>query len=333
LNNLERKTAGQFAFLMAIPIMAAAGIVSIIDLVKIKDLNQFLPVLVVGFTTAGVVGFFTIRWLLGYLGKNSLLPFAVYCLILGSGTLLIAAANQDFVRLKKNEAFSSEETYQVSYSSSIQELLPAINECSDKISNASISLNRSKEGSAENEDLLISFGEVPSTHEFSYQIGKDILVLAAHQENPIKKLTSSALDTIYRKDYFTFSELIEECDECDILQENGMNLSDNIILWNYPEEFELFNLIRYSFQFTSDYFNHYIAPTTSKMVQVLSNDSRSIGFLPLQAVREPLKRITISDMAGDVASIPILASSKTKPDEVLSSLLVCIQEKVSDLEY
>jgi len=39
--NLDRKTAGQFAFLMAIPIMTAAGAVSIIDLLSMPALDGF----------------------------------------------------------------------------------------------------------------------------------------------------------------------------------------------------------------------------------------------------------------------------------------------------
>jgi len=85
LKNLDRKTAGRFVFLMAIPIMGAAGLLSLFDLIKIPNLSQFLPVMAVGFLTAGIVGFFAIRWLLGYITNHSLLPFAIYCLILGSG--------------------------------------------------------------------------------------------------------------------------------------------------------------------------------------------------------------------------------------------------------
>jgi undecaprenyl-diphosphatase len=48
------------------------------------------PVLV-GFLAAAVSGFLSIRFLLGYLRKGRLYPFAVYCWAAGLFTLLLAA--------------------------------------------------------------------------------------------------------------------------------------------------------------------------------------------------------------------------------------------------
>jgi undecaprenyl-diphosphatase len=41
-----------------------------------------------GFVTAAVVGYISIRWLLRYLAERSLIVFAIYCAVLGSGVLL-----------------------------------------------------------------------------------------------------------------------------------------------------------------------------------------------------------------------------------------------------
>lgn len=83
LRNLDRPAAARFSFLMSIPIMIAAGVLSLGDLAGIPNLGQFLPVILAGMLTAGVVGYLSIRWLLGYLTRHSLSVFAIYCIILG----------------------------------------------------------------------------------------------------------------------------------------------------------------------------------------------------------------------------------------------------------
>jgi undecaprenyl-diphosphatase len=80
---LDRPSAARFAFLMSVPVMLAAGLYEMLDVVKMPDLAQFLPLLTVGFVTAAIVGWFAIKWLLTYLNNHSLYVFAVYCAMLG----------------------------------------------------------------------------------------------------------------------------------------------------------------------------------------------------------------------------------------------------------
>lgn len=79
----DRPAAARFAFLMSVPVMLAAGGYEMLDVLKMPDLGQFLPLLAVGFTTAAVVGWFAIKWLIGYLSKHSLYVFAAYCAVAG----------------------------------------------------------------------------------------------------------------------------------------------------------------------------------------------------------------------------------------------------------
>ena len=86
---LDRPSAARFAFLMAIPVMLAAGGYQVLDLFKLSGLGAFLPVLAVGFATAALVGWLAIKWLLNYLNKHSLYVFALYCAALGVTVLII----------------------------------------------------------------------------------------------------------------------------------------------------------------------------------------------------------------------------------------------------
>lgn len=79
----DRPSAARFAFLMSMPVMLAAGGYETIDVLKMPNLGQFLPLLAVGFVTAAVVGWFAIKWLIDYLSKHSLYVFAAYCAVVG----------------------------------------------------------------------------------------------------------------------------------------------------------------------------------------------------------------------------------------------------------
>ena len=81
--NLKRPPAARFSFLMSVPIMLAAGVLAILELMQVQDLMSLLPVYIPGFISAAVVGYLAIRWLIGYLGSHSLYIFAIYCTIVG----------------------------------------------------------------------------------------------------------------------------------------------------------------------------------------------------------------------------------------------------------
>ena len=69
--------------------MLAAGLLSVIDLVRAEFFLEFLPVLLLGFLIAGEDGYLTIRWLLGYLKKHSLIVFALYCVAISVLTIIV----------------------------------------------------------------------------------------------------------------------------------------------------------------------------------------------------------------------------------------------------
>jgi undecaprenyl-diphosphatase len=88
--HIERPAAGRFSFLMAIPIMLAAGLSAGIDLMGTPNLSSFLPIMAAGFITAAVVGYVSIHWLLSYMVRHSLRAFAFYTGALATITLIVA---------------------------------------------------------------------------------------------------------------------------------------------------------------------------------------------------------------------------------------------------
>ena len=79
LRGLNRESSARFSFLMAVPVMLAAGVLAISDLLKSPDLLAKLPIYGAGFITAALVGYLAIRWFISYLSNKSLYLFAGYC--------------------------------------------------------------------------------------------------------------------------------------------------------------------------------------------------------------------------------------------------------------
>ena len=83
IRGFDRPSAARLAFLMSAPILIAAGAYEALRVIQADGTTAFLPYLAVGFLTAAVVGWFSIRWLLGFLQKHSLYAFAAYCTVVG----------------------------------------------------------------------------------------------------------------------------------------------------------------------------------------------------------------------------------------------------------
>jgi undecaprenyl-diphosphatase len=88
--NFQRESAARFSFLMSIPVFFGAGLIGVLDLAEVPNLSTFLPTLAAGFIAAALVGYAAIAWLLNYLNRKSLRPFAIYCAALALVTLLVA---------------------------------------------------------------------------------------------------------------------------------------------------------------------------------------------------------------------------------------------------
>ncbi len=84
---LDHSDSARFAFLLATPIILAAGIVKLPDLLgHLGDgvRGQALVACVV----AAVTAVFTVRFLVGYFKTRTLTPFAVYCLVFGAAMVI-----------------------------------------------------------------------------------------------------------------------------------------------------------------------------------------------------------------------------------------------------
>jgi undecaprenyl-diphosphatase len=90
LAGLSNEEAARFAFLLATPIIGAAGVLKLPDLLGSQG-DHVRGQALVGALCAAVAAWFSVRFLLRFFETNRLTPFAVYCCVVG-GVLSIAFA-------------------------------------------------------------------------------------------------------------------------------------------------------------------------------------------------------------------------------------------------
>ena len=81
---MTREAAARFSFILSVPIIAGAGLSQLWQLLSGGNFMAEVPLLLVGFVSAGLCGYAAIRLFLAYLRKRPLYPFAVYCVIVGA---------------------------------------------------------------------------------------------------------------------------------------------------------------------------------------------------------------------------------------------------------
>jgi undecaprenyl-diphosphatase len=88
LTGMDRVTAARFAFLLSIPVTAAAGAAKALSLLRRGLEPALVGPLAVGVITSFLAGLAAVAFLVAFLGRRSLLPFVVYRVALG--VLLLA---------------------------------------------------------------------------------------------------------------------------------------------------------------------------------------------------------------------------------------------------
>lgn len=84
---LSRELSLRYAFLLAIPTILGATGLKFYDCLKGTESLEWTMALV-GMVTSALIGYLSIGFLLNYIRKRKLYPFAGYCVILGMGILL-----------------------------------------------------------------------------------------------------------------------------------------------------------------------------------------------------------------------------------------------------
>jgi undecaprenyl-diphosphatase len=84
---LSREDAARFAFLLATPVILAAGALKVPDLLGPLG-SGIRGQIILGSVLSGIGAYLSVRFLLRYLRTRTLVPFGVYCLVAGLASVL-----------------------------------------------------------------------------------------------------------------------------------------------------------------------------------------------------------------------------------------------------
>lgn len=86
---LNRKAAARFSFLMSIPVIGGAGLLQFLNVLESGSINLKIKIIVLGFLTAAISGYFAIKILLKLLAEKKLDYFSYYCWFLAALVVII----------------------------------------------------------------------------------------------------------------------------------------------------------------------------------------------------------------------------------------------------
>ena len=88
----SRKAAAEFSFLVAVPVMCAAVGLDMLKSYKLLTSSD-IPLFAVGFIVSFLTAIVAIRGFLGFLGKYTLIPFAIYRIVAGILILVLSGGH------------------------------------------------------------------------------------------------------------------------------------------------------------------------------------------------------------------------------------------------
>jgi undecaprenyl-diphosphatase len=84
---LSREDAARFSFLLSAPVILAAGVLKLPDILG-TDGNGIRGQILVGSILSGIGAYLALRFLVKYFQTRTLIPFAIYCLLFGLGSAI-----------------------------------------------------------------------------------------------------------------------------------------------------------------------------------------------------------------------------------------------------
>lgn len=87
---LDRAASARFSLLLAIPIVAGAGLFALIDTISQGVGSEEIVALILGGVSAAIAGYLAIGWLVSWVVTGRLFLFAAYCAVAGTAAVVLA---------------------------------------------------------------------------------------------------------------------------------------------------------------------------------------------------------------------------------------------------
>lgn len=345
--NMDRPSAARFSFLMSIPVMLGAGLVSFSDALQMPDLKSFLPMIIAGFIAALLVGYLSIHWLLGFLTKRSFYWFALYCVLIGALVLIVGAvrgnvqaadvtptAQTALIQSTLNPASETgtldQNPLTVAYTASLEWLTPAMSICAQTVGDFSIITHNLpvEQLAAADDAVKLRWGAPDNLDTYSAILGMDRLALIVNPANPLSTLTPEMTQKIAAAQLPTWGEVAAICPECftSATDENLSTLSPALNFYaNQEEPQQLFSKAVMAGQPVAAA-SALLIPGGMQMLETVTNNPAAFGFVPSRMLTASVKEVVLTSIDPTALQMPILSISSAEPTGKTRDWLLCLQK-------
>lgn len=201
LRGLRREAAARFSFLLGTPVILGAGLLQLAKLVTSGQSTEEWSMLVLGFVTAAASGYLSIRFLLSYLRRRSLYPFALYCWAAGLAALAMSLHSLP-IGMKPPPTPGG---LTLAGPQALHPLMQTLGQAYQARSpNIGIIVRRPD---AESLDLLFTYEE--AGEGYRVPIALDALAIIVHPHNPVRELTLLQVQDIFSGRAYDWEALSE----------------------------------------------------------------------------------------------------------------------------
>jgi undecaprenyl-diphosphatase len=272
--NLDRPSAARFSFLMSIPVMLAAGLIGLLDLRKIPGVTSFLPIMAIGFLTAGVVGYFCIRWLLRYVSRRSFYPFIIYCAVFATLVIAYSLLNKPPATLATNE---NPALVRIGVSPELTWMIPLIDLCSKQQPGLNLVAQEEANPANGGSDFNFQIDGNTATQKKAIILGMDTIQFIVNKSNPISTFNLESIISLLQGTISSWP--------------NGTAVN----LYAYPPDRELmksvitFVPLQKGFSPASQIVFH-----PQDILQKIRSDPSGLGFIPASLLDDSVKPLEIA---------------------------------------
>jgi undecaprenyl-diphosphatase len=345
LRNMERPAAARFSFLMSIPVMLGAGLVSTLDVIKLPGLGDFLPLIFVGFVAALLVGYLSIHWLLNFLNKRSFYWFAAYCVLLAAVVLTVGAIQKNAqatgqpasaevtqaVLINSAETLEplSENPLTVAYTSSLEWVIPAMSTCAATLDNFSIvshSVTANQYGTVA-DSVFLRWGAPDELSAYAAVLGEERLAFIVNPQNPISNLPVNLVREIASGMTSSWGTLYEKCPEClsGKVEESLAGTAPALAFYSATDESQaLFSEIGMGGTPIAAA-SALLVPGAVQMRDSIASTPAGFGFLPARFLNTSVKEVSLAGIDLSALELPILAITAAEPNGNTREWLLCLQ--------
>ncbi len=308
IRNFDRPGATRFSFLMSIPVMLAAGLLGTLDLIKIPSVTSFLPVMAVGFLTAGVVGYLCIRWLLRYVSRRSFVPFSIYCAVFA--TLVIA-----FGFLNESPAGESSDNnsslVKVNIHPALAWMSPLLDLCAEGQPGISLVTQAAANPAGTDADFYFQINGNTSPPEQAIILARQKIRFIVNTSNPNRTLEPEVLASILEGKILIWQD------------------GTPVQIYIYPPQNELMDSVSSYLQLKTGFsLTSLIAVNPQHILQKIRTDASGIGFIPANFLDDSVNPVSLGDSITADPEFNILVRFDHALTESENFWLACIQKGI-----